>query len=325
MLFFFIASVSILKLECSGPDYPLYVEHYLGNSVDKLELGYEFICKLGRDLNIRPDVFFLLCFWFCIITSSIAIYKLCRRHNTSYIFVFIMYFSYLFYLHSFVQVRIGLALALLLIIYSMDNLNRLSRLILSCSCFLFHSSSVMFLIVYFFFICKKCSCRGNEWNKIGAFYISLPFVGFLILFLISGSSVVNDLLVSIELIAPRAGIYISSNEINIISAFKSKQILILLTLLSYRLFVYFKKSVYSEFELFCFKMSTISITFFIILSNYPSIAYRIFELFELFFIFLVSFFFKRNFYIGFFICIVYVLMSLRSVFFIDTPLLWIEG
>lgn len=324
-LSFFVISVSILRLEGHGPDYLNYVEHYLGNSGDRLEPGYEFICNIGRGLNIAPAIFFFLCLLFCVMVTAISIYKICKLYKINYIAVFMMYFSYLFYLHSFTQIRIGLALALLLLIYSMNKLNKSMRVILSCSGFLFHSSSIIFFIVYFFSIEKQFLYRDINWKKIRAFYASLPFFGYLILLLVSSSSMLNDLLLNVEVIIPRAGMYTSSSEPTFTFEFGFKQGLIIFTLLFYWLWVYSIATIYSPFELFCLKISTISITLFILLSQYVSIAYRVFEVFELFFIFLVSFLLKRNVYVGFFIFVIYILISLRAVFFIDSPLFWIEG
>lgn len=325
MLLYFVISISLLRLEGQGPDYLNYVEHYLGNSGDVLEPGYEFICNIGREFNVAPDVFFFWCFWLCVIVTSISIYKLCKRYNVNYISVFMMYFSYLFYLHSFTQIRIGLALALLLLIYSIGNLSKPMRVTLSCFGFLFHSSSIIFFIVYFFSIEKQFVYRVENWKRIRAFYASLPFVGCSILFLISSSSMLSNLLLNVEVVIPRAGMYISSSELPFTLEFGFKQSLILCTLLFYWLYVYSEATIFNSFELFCLKISTFAISLFIILSQYASIAYRVFELFELFFIFLVSFLLKRNVYVGLFICVVYILISLRAVFFIDSPLFWIEG
>lgn len=325
ILFFFVALMGLLRLEGRGPDYFNYVEHYLGNSDDFFEIGYEYICEIGRDLNVKPDIFFFLCFWLGVSITIFSIYKHCKLHNISYIAVFMMYFSYLFYLHSFTQIRIGLALALLLFIYSMDKLNKSLRVILSFSGVLFHSSSIIFIIVYLFSLEKKDVYKDKNWKRIRSFYIALPFLCFLIMMFLSNSSILNDLLLTIEVVIPRAGMYVSSSEPSFTFGFSFKQYFILSTLLFYWLCVYSITTIYSPFELFCLKISTISISLFILLSQHISIAYRVFELFELFFIFLVSFLLKRNVYVGVSICVVYILISLRAVFFIDSPLFWIEG
>lgn len=214
------------------------------------------------------------CFLCAFITITLKLISF-QRATHNFFALILLYISYLFILHDYIQIRVALALSfVVLAIYVLRN-KYIKALVLLFSLML-HFSVVLVLISYY----SKNFALKNKWC-LGLVLISTLLLGFLFSHL-SLSGVISD---------GRAEYYLTTDKFSI-SLFTPRPILQLLTLF----LIYFKFGK-SQFN-FEFYISCIGVIIFyelVVLS--PVIASRFFDITSLFFIILLSRLYKKNVYL----------------------------
>lgn len=137
-----------LKLAGPAPDYRNYQSQYLIDSISPLSFIwqasdplYHTISHFSAVIGLRFETFVALLATFTCALKAISL----SRTDGNRIVLLVLYGSYLFWLHDYVQIRIALALAIGLYgIYSKTKFRYLFFLIAA----LIHSSFVMIIVAY---------------------------------------------------------------------------------------------------------------------------------------------------------------------------------
>ncbi|PTB32416.1 EpsG family protein, partial [Photobacterium phosphoreum] len=227
-------------------------------------------------------------------------------HNISYIMLSLLYISYLYFLHGLVQVRIGLAISFVLFAVYQGIICRYFSIFVSFS---IHQSSVVF---YMYYAIKRYFILF----KSRLFYLSYLIICFII-----GSLMhhyFNDMLNMFIYYIPKVSMYyIESNDV--LSGFGGKQLLFILFII-YFVFSSVNKQV-SKCDMVVFNVFFFAFCVYLLMLSSPSISYRIFEIFEIFAIISFCIVFKVRPIIGFIFSSLYIMLSIRAVFFIDNSLI----
>ncbi|YCO03453.1 EpsG family protein [Vibrio sp. VNB-15] len=289
-----------------------YIEAYPQNC--NFEVGYCFFSNTFYQLGYEYWSFSIFYFFLSFAVLIFSLKSVAKYAGVDFFVLFLLYFFYLFYLHQITQVRIGMALSFAYLAYvcwkKSEKKFSLFYLLLSLS---FHISTVLICIA--FFVNNNCDKKTRI-----IFYGMLPYA-----FVASSYFSLFDLSTLIKFLA----VYIKKMEIySVLNGgnlnFISGKFLLMLGYITlfwvYNLFY----SVESRAVMFG-KVITIALCLFIFLSPQISLAFRVFEIFELLFLVLmiigIDKKFKRTFrQCSFFVIVLYSLLSLRAVFFLDSPL-----
>lgn len=206
--------------------------------------------------------------------------------------LFLLYFSFYFFLHDYIQIRIAFALSLLLFaIFCIKN-KFVRFLILIISVF-FHLSLFPFVFLYFVYALK---------DKIGEkfFFLSFLIFSFLFSFVVKVGSVGGE----------RSNQYVDSDLYNYFNFFA------LLPLIQSFAIVYHFFLVRSKKFNFEYYMSILGLFLYYFLYSMPAVATRFYEISAVFFIIFISNFYKKN-SVYFCIYVLFFIVCLYNLFIKD--------
>ncbi|MDA3616407.1 EpsG family protein [Polluticaenibacter yanchengensis] len=182
----------------------------------------------------------------------------------------LVYFSFLFFLHDFTQIRASVAGSLMLFSLRYVKNRELPKFLLTIiiSCF-FHYSSLVFFPIYFI----------STTNSKKVIYIILLCLSIIISF-IDTSFILNSLPLEMSVLTNKAENYRNLAEQGFLTDLnKFNTNIIIFTLLSffYLLKIDFLKTK-NEYAIICIKIQVLALFLFQILSSIPAIAFRVSEL-----------------------------------------------
>lgn len=232
---------------------------------------FTFFNRISYLLGLDFDEFSFLC---AFITVLLKLFSFQKATNNFYSLI-LLYISYLFILHDYIQIRVSLALALVVFsIYIIKN-KYLRFLLLIFSLFI-HISIILVLISYY---TEKYALKRK-------LYFGFTLVSILLL------GIVFSYLAKVGLISDgRAEYYMTTDKFSI-SLFTPRPILQLLGVLLIYI-KYGKSQLNFEFYISCIGV----ILFYELVVFSPVIASRFFDITSLFFIILLSRLYKDNVYL----------------------------
>lgn len=304
-----ILSLTIFSVVRTNVDVKDYYNYFIDFSSDSInfEYGFYLIKYLSKSIGFSFTQYMTLIFLFYISCTIYFIRIASKKYSVNYSLFFILYCSYLLYLHGFVQVRIGLALSIIYLLMFNKYFVQISSILISS---LIHKSSVVFFVCHYI---KVIFCRFQS----RSLYIMMALCSVLLSIFIN--DFFNDFLNNFIFISSKISMYYIDNDNGSFSGFGGKQILII-AFLSYFVFSKVSKDI-PDGNIQCFNVLYISFCFFIAFSSSPSISYRVFEIFEIFFIISLCSVVKVRPKLGLCFCFIYIFLSIRAVFFIDSPLI----
>ena len=287
-------------------DYYTYLNYY--NFASETPLSGVF--KQGMDplfiVLMKPftflddgfSTFTIVCAYFTLLMKLSAL----RNSTENFFVLLVLYSSYILCLHDYVQIRISLALALIAFgIYTVKSRN--IRYCLFLFAIFIHLTSVFVVLTYFVY--KVLGVRK---------FIFLSLFSILFPSLLSVGIISNARLTTyIELATNKEKYY----QINIFSSQPIIQIIGVLT-------IYFDKKLrpYSRSYEYC--MSVLGIFLFYSFSAVPVLSFRLFELTLFFYTILLSRCFNKS-LIMILLCILYILVGLKNMFYGEMSLLHYWG
>ncbi len=256
-----------------------------------------------------PFIFFYIFVIFLAVILKMFIFSKLTKNYKSLLLLLVFYFSYLFWLHDYTQIRLALALSFLLIMFYSD---RRSNWIYGLLAVFTHASVLVVLVLWYF--------AKNLWFRVALISTFALLMGAVIY---SGGLVEH--LLSIQNPESFPFLYKLTDyaylfkmggyaELNIWSPAPFFQSLILL--LTYRLV---DEDCFSEYFL-----SVVGVSFFYSLSEIPVLAVRFYELFIIFFLIFIVKIWPR---LGILKVLIpfYCIIGLRSVFFSSSPIIRLSG
>lgn len=247
-------------------------------------------------LLIKPFTFFENGFYYFLLVMAgvtlILKYIVFSKVSNNFLLLLLVYFSFLFFLHDYVQIRIALSLALFLwaMYIVKSNACRSAIFILS---FFVHASII--ILILFFILSKKLT-------KIKLVLLSLSIILF------------SNILIRFFSFIPKVSLYLQLlSEMNYkeTNLFSSMVITQLITL-SY-LKVHYNTTGVDTLWLE-YRLSWIGIVLFYAFYQCPVFAYRFYELFLIFFVILVSNICKKD-LITLLLFIILIFSGLKTTFF----------
>ncbi|WP_426261652.1 EpsG family protein [Sphingomonas sp. DC1100-1] len=291
--------VAGLKLVGPAPDYRNYEAQYLIDSVSPFTFIwqasdplYHSLARIFALLGARFELFVAL---IAICTCAFKATALSRT-NGNRLVLLLLYSSYLFWLHDYVQIRIALALAFGLFgIYTETRLRYLFLLIAT----LIHSSFILIVVAYILiFVGTK--------RPVLAAVAGLTFAALLLT-----QDVFSQILQRVNEYQDLTtqGRF---NEINIFSLMP----IVMFASLVVAIFDF--RSLNSQYQELV--LAIVGLISFYALSNTPVFAFRMMELFMPFYLVLISRLWDKNNVIKI-LALAYVVIGLRAIFFSIDPLI----
>ena len=249
------------------PDYEVYQGLYSRvNSFVFLyfiEISFIFIAKLSfLIISGNPIVLFVI---YAILGVSLKMYFIKKISNLCF-YSLVIYISNYYIIHEMIQIRAGVATAFIFLsIISLYNNERKSFLILMGCAFLFHYSSIIFLLLWFL--------KSNKYNKI--LYVSLIPIAYLMHY--SGTDPISLIVKALpsDLVSLK-GAYLDKERsgrlaINVLGIFILTRVFILFY------FTFFVNQIkkYNKYIFILLKFYTLGVFAYIAFAKYPEFAVRI--------------------------------------------------
>lgn len=271
LYFIFIVFLSVIAGFRNGeymPDYDTYKGFYSaiisGTFSYFIEISFVYIAKLSNLISNDNSVGLFLIY--AVVGVSLKLYAIKRLSNLVFYSVAI-YISNYFILQEMIQIRAGIATGFILLsllpLYERD-IRRFLALILAAT--LFHYSSVVFVMLWFF-----KPDRYNRW-----FYICLILLGYLIHFsqvdvmqVVASFIPFSDIVIKLSTYTDKTRA--ESLALNVFGLFVFSKILI------FFYFSFFAKKIeqHNQYIFLLLKCYAVGIFAYIALSAYPEIAVRI--------------------------------------------------
>lgn len=249
LIYFFIVGIllvfAVFRDGSRLPDYQEYVFSFNNPSIGPIEPSYKFIVK-----NIRyfSKSYLWLFFVYALIGINIKYYAI-KKYSPLFFYSISVWISTYFLLHEMIQIRASIASGILLLliplIYKKDYLNSIVLIGIS---FLFHRSSIIYIVLLFL-------SNKNKWTPWFICYLIIVFNNITNNRLIESTGILNYM----------TGLYLYSEDIYDLSkSYESLNLFapyILLQTLTCFYCIYRIKEINHKFKYItiCIKISLISI------------------------------------------------------------------
>lgn len=142
-------------------------------NISDMEIGYVFVSYLCSKISNNQIFYFTIVHSLVIIPVYVAIYK-CRSHVNCSTAIFVYYFSFFCSTLNITRQGIALSFTLLSLAYLLNNANKKS-LICFLLAFLFHKTSLLFIIIYIvYYFVQKYNVKEYKFLYI---FSSIIFAG----------------------------------------------------------------------------------------------------------------------------------------------------
>lgn len=257
-------SIIILCLICIAafrPENAIDVGEYIAvieNHSVRMEPTFQYIVKFTDGF---PNQYLIIFFIFACLSISTRIIGL-LKYSKYFLASFMVYLSNIFILHDNIQIRAAVASALLLHIIEASIKKKLYFfIVLVLTATLFHYSAAVFGLIWFI---KKDKTNRMLYCSLIALSYLLYLMGIRFGYLVSSISAFSELISFFQT---------KGDQINVFNVLQLIHITICLLLWRY---VYLIKSK-SDYILVCLKIYTIGIVFLPLLSDVPTLAFRLNE------------------------------------------------
>lgn len=244
-----------------------YIAFWQGWGGERFEIGFATIADVLRRFTVNEYSFL---FVFAALSVALKMVAICRMSPLIWASLLI-YISNFFILHDMIQMRAAVASGLLLVaVYYVVNRKICQFLLVASFAVLFHYSAILIFPLWFLHT-SKC----NKWFYIGLIIVSYLFVGIIPITLI-GNLIRYIHIEDIELLwysyEDTLGEYL-----NIFNAVFLSRILICFSLLLYIQ----KIALVNKYAVIWVKVYAISLSLFVLLSDFPTAAIRISQLYQI--------------------------------------------
>lgn len=272
------------------------------NDFPEQEVMAKFIPVSLKLLNIYS--FWFAIFIFAFLSVILKVYAI-KKYSYAPLLSILYFFSWLFLLQDFTQIRAAVAVGILLFaiedVYNRKLIRFTIKVAFAC---LFHYSSLLILPLYF--------VNKDQISK-------KSYLGFLVVFIVLGlQKAVNvfTIIPGIALISAKLNSYMmlqGVTEINVLNTTSLVNLMIVVVLIAN----YEKIRNYSKYSVIFIKQSYFSCLSYLILSGVPVLAFRVSELYAVANIITISYFsviFKKQVYFIIFVFIISLILLSLNLF-----------